>query len=480
METLEPWIDNELAGCRWPDRRLGKRARRLLAAMSQKPAATIPECCGDWSQTKAAYGFFDHPELNFEGLLEGHQRATWQRISQCDGPVLLIEDSSAMNYGGHPATTGLGPIGSNAQGAQGLWLHSALAMQAEGGVLGFVHARCWARDAQKSGQRHRRHSRELEDKESFRWVSSLRSMACEARQWAPAVPLIRITDREGDLWAVLVEAHQRQLAGQPIHVLMRSRHDRSVQTAAGHQDSLWASLSQAALAATKSLSLPARPASPGKAACQAREAVLQVRFSSVRVLATAQSTADAPGWVDCWAVEAIETQPPPGCDALHWRLLTTWPVHETAEALEALRYYALRWQIEVMHKVLKSGLGVERRALRTGQRLEAALALSLIIAWRIMSLMHGSRHQPDVPAAQLLEPDECLLLLALRQRGARAQRTDEAFTMRQAVEELGRLGGWLGRKRDAPPGIIVLWRGLQCLHAQIQGFNLARQLMGNR
>jgi hypothetical protein len=446
--------------------------------MSHKPAATIPECCGDWSQTKAAYGFFDHPGLHFDGLLQGHQQATWQRISQCAGPVLVVEDSSAINYGGHPATTGLGPIGSNAQGAQGLWLHSALAMQAEGSVLGFVHAQCWARDARKSGQRHRRHSRELEDKESFRWVSSLRGMACQARQCAPAVPLIRITDREGDLWAVLVEAHQHQLAGQPLHVLTRSRHDRSVQTTAGHEESLWSSLSQAAVAATRSLSLPARAASPGKAARKAREAMLQARFAAVRVLATAKNTANAPAWIDCWAVEAVETQPPKGCDALHWRLLTTWPVHGAKEALEVLRYYGLRWQIEVMHKVLKSGLGIERRALRTGQRLEAALALSLILAWRIMSLMHLSRHQPEVAAAQLLEPDECLLLQALLQQSKRAQSTDKALTMRQAVEEIGRLGGWLGRKSDAPPGIIVLWRGLENLRAQIQGFHLARQLYG--
>ena len=234
------------------------------------------------------------------------------------------------------------------------------------------------------------------------------------------------------------------------------------------------------MAATRSLSLPARPASPGKAARKAREAVLQARFAAVRVLATANSAANAPAWVDCWAVEAIETQPPKGCDALHWRLLTTWPVHGAEQALEVLRYYGLRWQIEVMHKVLKSGLGIERRALRTGQRLEAALALSLILAWRIMSLMRASRHQPEVAATQLLEPDECLLLEALRQQRKRAQSTDKALTMRQAVEEIGRLGGWLGRKSDAPPGIIVLWRGLENLRAQIQGFHLARQLMGNR
>ena len=481
--TLPLWIEEELAGCQWPDKRLGKRACKLLDAMSRQPQSTFPQCCGDAAQTKAAYRFFDHAELDFASLLEGHYQASWQRISQSADPVLLLEDSTAMNFEGRPATQGLGPIGTRADGAQGLWLHSTLAMSQEGCCLGFVHAQCWVRDATKAGRRHQRHQRELEDKESYRWVSSLHCIAQQARQRAAQVPLIRITDREGDLWAVLVEAHRRGQADEPLHVLMRSRHDRQVRASAGQpQGSLWTLLSQGACAATQSLALPARGAKEGKAARAARQAVLEVRYTAVHVLAATQSAKGDPAGVDCWAVEALETEPPAGCEPLHWRLLTTWPVRDAQQALEVLRWYSVRWQIEVMHKVLKSGLGIEQRALRTEERLEAVLALSLIVAWRIMNLMHAGRQERSRPASEVLERDECLLLQVIRQHKGRCKDSEsgEVLSARQAMEEIARLGGWLGRKRDPPPGIVVLWRGMQCLDAQLQGFQLAVRLMGNR
>lgn len=448
--------------------------------MSRQPQSSLPQCCGNAAQAKAAYRFFDHAELDFASLLQGHQQASWRRVGQSSDPKLIMEDSTAINFEGRPATEGLGPIGVRADGAQGLWLHSSLALSQDGCTLGLVHARCWVRDAAKAGQRHSRHQRALEDKESYRWVSSLRDMAPQAAQGAPNVPLIRITDREGDLWAVLVEAQQCLHAGQAFHVLTRSRHDRQVECLEAGSSSLWTALRQSRQVTDQCLAVPARSAREGKAASEAREARLQVRFCPVRVLAATQSQPDDPEAVDCWAVEALETDPAAGTEPLHWRLLTTWPVRDAATAQQVLRWYALRWQIEVMHKVLKSGLVIEQRALRTGERLEAVLALSLIVAWRIMSLMHLSRQQPQKPALEVLEADECLLLQLNRQNSRRATAQNTELNIQQATQELARLGGWLGRKRDAPPGVVVLWRGMQTLSAQLQGFHLAQKLMGNR
>ena len=57
--------------------------------------------------------------------------------------------------------------------------------------------------------------------------------------------------------------------------------------------------------------------------------------------------------------------PPKGTTPILWQLLTTLPVTSAAEALERVRWYAQRWQIEVLHKVLKSGCKVEQRQLET-------------------------------------------------------------------------------------------------------------------
>ncbi|MGH8020597.1 MAG: hypothetical protein ACREIA_20400, partial [Opitutaceae bacterium] len=42
---------------------------------------------------------------------------------------------------------------------------------------------------------------------------------------------------------------------------------------------------------------------------------------------------------------------------------------------------AQRWQIEVMHKVLKSGCRIEERQLESAARLKRALMVDLVVAW---------------------------------------------------------------------------------------------------
>ena len=367
-----------------------------------------------------------------------------------------------------------------------------LGLGSTGCCLGFVQAQCWARDTTKAGLRHQRHERVAEDKESHRWVSSLQKIAPQATHHSPCQKLIRIADREADLWEVLSETQRHLQAGGHLHVLTRSRHDRKVEVlttdalkkskSSKPSQSLWETLSQSSLAVRQKISLPARSARPGKQACAAREATLEVRYCAVRVQPARRSQETSQEAVDCWAVEALETEPPKDCEALHWRLLTTWPVKEKQTAVEVLQWYRQRWQIEVMHKVLKSGLGIEQRGLRTGARLEAVLALSMIVAWRIMSLMHLSRNEEHKqhPANEILEEEECAMLQMVREASHRKQAREQGLSVHEATEEIARLGGWLGRRRDPPPGIIVLWRGLQRLEAQLEGFRLARQLMGNR
>src|SRR5260221_13081649 len=98
-----------------------------------------------------------------------------------------------------------------------------------------------------------------------------------------------------------------------------------------------------------------------------------------------------------WAIEARETNPPKGTTPILWRLLTTLPVSSAAEAIEKVRWYSQRWQIEVIHKVLKSGCKVEQRQLQTAERLERVLSIDLVVAWRVLALCKAARELPDAP-----------------------------------------------------------------------------------
>ncbi len=165
--------------------------------------------------------------------------------------------------------------------------------------------------------------------------------------------------------------------------------------------------------------------------------------------------------VPVWAVYAHENNPPKGCKALSWMLLTTVPVNGLAEAVERVRWYTIRWKIEAYHKVLKSGCRTEDRQLKSRAQLEACLAIDMVVAWRIYYLTHRSRHEPHQPCSVNFEEHEWKALYFFVHRTP--QVPQKAPPLREAVRMVAQLGGFLGRKCDGEPGPQTLWRGLQRL-----------------
>jgi hypothetical protein len=174
--------------------------------------------------------------------------------------------------------------------------------------------------------------------------------------------------------------------------------------------------------------------------------------------------------VQLWAIEAREARHPKGVTPIVWHLLTTLPVNRVEEALQRVSWYAQRWQIEVIHKILKSGCKVEQRQLQTALRLERVLSLDLIVAWRILALCKAARELPDDPISHWLPSAQWQALWCHVH-----QRTDPpstAPTVYQAVRWIARLGGFLGRRGDGEPGTTTLWRGLEQLEAMTRMWRL--------
>ena len=163
-----------------------------------------------------------------------------------------------------------------------------------------------------------------------------------------------------------------------------------------------------------------------------------------------------------WAVWAQEINPPSGQKPICWCLLTTVPVRTLAEAIERIQWYVKRWTIEDFHRVLKSGCQVEARQLTTRERLQRALAIDMVIAWRIMDLNKAARLQPDSPADQWLSTDEWKALYCSVHQTR--DLPDQPPTIGEAVRWIAHLGGFLARKSDGHPGPMTLWRGLQRLN----------------
>lgn len=446
--TNTNWAGGEFAHAPLPDRRLVTRLTTIATEFAQHPTAPIPQACGSWGEAKAAYRFFDNDAVDPAAILAGHVQATIQRL-QLQPVVLCAQDTTRLNYSTHPNTQGLGPISNNRDKTIGLFLHSTLALSPAGQPLGILHARTWARRTfgRSSAQRNRLPRAE---KESQKWMESL--AACQqAAVDCPNTQLINVADREGDLYDLFAAALAPR-SGPRVQVLVRAQHNRQV---AHPQKYLWDYLASHSVSAQLQIQVPRKDGHPG------RLATLAIRFARVTLRPPCLKETQAP--LSLWAVEARELHPPQGAKAICWRLLTTLPVESALAAVEKVRWYAQRWQIEIIHKVLKSGCQIEQRQLETVARLQRVLAVDLIVAWRVLALCKASRETPEGLASDWLQAEEWRALWCYINQQTRAPSTPP--NLRQAVRWIAQLGGFLGRRSDGEPGPIVLWRGLQQLRA---------------
>ncbi len=342
-------------------------------------------------------------------------------------------------------------------------MHSLVAFTPQGVPLGVVDAQCWARDPARFGSRHRRKSKPMEEKESYKWVQSLRALQ-EAAVRTRQTRWVMIADREADVYE-LFEAARERVEGPSL--LVRANYDRNVVDGLG---SLYAQLGRARVAGEVAVQVPRRG---GR---RARTAMLTVRFGPMRLISPVRK--EPRGSLTVWAVEAREMHPPQGSSPIHWRLLSTLAVGTLAEAVEKLQWYCVRWGIEVFHKVLKSGCGVEEAQLQEAGRLKRYLAIQLVVAWRVMALMKLGREQPERAISEVFEEEQewrALQAVEYARPCYHGQKPPQRMpTLGEAMRWVARLGGHLGRKGDGPPGALTLAGGLERLYYISVGWKMAQ------
>ena len=426
----------ELGDARWT-----RRLIKLVEDLSTRPTGSIPLASGGWAETKAAYRLLDMEALDWRELLEVHTERTRERLQ--DQPVVLcLQDTTELDFTSQPGIVGLGRLSYAAQ--HGLYMHPTLVVTPEGVALGVIDAWMWAR--QPKGQ--------PDVKESTRWVEGY-TIVADLAERTPATRFVYVADREGDLRALMDAAAQR---AQAAEWLVRAQHHRK--TASG--DKLWSRVEKTDPLEEVEFMLPA---APGRAA-------RRVRQTLYRDTVTLPALRKAAPEVTVTAILAREEQPPAGEKPIVWRLLT----HRTAETLEAvvelIDWHRRRWLVEIFFRILKSGCRVEALQLGTLERLERALVIYLIIAWRILHLVTWGRECPDLPCEVVFDPEEWQAAWIVVHR---TPPPDTPPPLGSMVRIIAGFGGFLERKGDGHPGPKALWEGLLQLHAFAIGIAAAKQ-----
>ena len=171
-----------------------------------------------------------------------------------------------------------------------------------------------------------------------------------------------------------------------------------------------------------------------------------------------------------------------GHEPIEWLLLTNTLVSNFEDALRVVEWYCCRWQIEVFHKIIKSGCRVEDCLLQTADRLKNYIALMSVIAWRLHWLTYINRTEPDLPCTAILATVEWQALYMRIHKTTKFPKVPPST--HHAIRWIAQLGGFLGRKSDGEPGVTAIWRGWQRLQDLADTWAIVvhdrTRLVGNR
>ena len=385
------WMERETSACEFADIRLTRRFQELLAQIGDTVGESIPMACQDWANTKAAYRFLSNDRVDERDILEGHFQATRERFSQSADSILILHDTTEFAFRRRD-TEAIGithrtPTGRQTCGrpiyhtACGILMHSSLAVTTDGLPLGLTAVKFWNRKKFKGCDALKRKMNPtrvpIEKKESVRWLDNLKQ---STERLGTPDRLIHIGNRESDIYELFC-------TGEEIgtHFLIRTCVDRL----AGDGDhTVAADMAKARVRGRYRIQLQRDNSKP-------ETVELEIKYERLQLLPPIGKQKQYPP-LQLTILHAQERGQPKSRKKIDWKLITDLPIRSLRDAVEKLKWYALRWKIEVFHKVLKSGCKAEDRNLRTAERLVNLIAIFCIVSWRIFWMTMLNRTNPHL------------------------------------------------------------------------------------
>ena len=481
------WIEQEFSSCDLGDQRLENRLKKILSRISQDPSKSMSSALRGFAEVVACRRFLDNEAVSQSQLLAPHREASLERIKQ-HPKVLFIQDTTELDFTTKKKLQGAGPLSSPHR--RGFFAHNELVVSPERLPLGLWETSIEARLDQEHGKASQRKEKPIEQKETYRWLEGYRH-GCDLAPLVPGTEVIVCADREADIYEIFAEWKTRLANGQPAASwLIRSKTDRCLEPFEEEEEEqvepskeqaqkpasqkIQQRLEESPVLGTVRFTVTAKEqfkkvegGSRKKVSRSRREATQEIRAIQVQLKAPRRKDRRLPA-VQIWVVQAKEIDPPVGEEPIHWTLLTSLEVTDYEQARAVIDLYLCRWEIEVFHRVLKTGCRVEELQVHS-PRIKLALLLYMIVAWRVLYVMHLGRQCPDLPCSVVFEEDEWQSTWVIIKGGSPPQSPP---TLNEMIRMVASFGGFLGRKRDGQPGPQTLWIGL----SRVQDFALCWQL----
>ncbi len=399
------------------------------------------------------------------------EELTQRTKALCKGRIVLaIQDTSEVNLTEHSrrlkADSGIGRT-DYAKGCIGFKLHPTLVVDAKTlHPLGFSSLALWHRPLDLEDRYKRKYQRQkIEDKESYKWIRSSNESK-EVLQDAEKVIIIQ--DREGDIYDQL-----SQIPDEKHHLLIRSKANRILMD--GGQ--LWNELGRQNNAGTYQIAV----AGDKRKHVARRIANIEVRFLHTSIKKSCSAIGNTTKEVKLYAIEAREVNTTEKNPIL-WRLITTYPVIDFESACQIILWYACRWLIEQVFRLLKKqGFDIESSELEEGWAIRklCVLMLSSILKIIQMKLAYDSEEEGQNIEEVFTQPEqECLKELNNRLEG-KTDKLKNPYSRHQlkwATWIIGRLAGWKGYTSQRTIGVITLKNGFDKFYLIYEGWTMARDV----
>ncbi len=153
------------------DKRRTKRLVDLVDQMCARPGGTLPQKFRSPRDLQAFYRLMNKPEVTHASMLTPHRQATLENIDRMADPVLVLHDTTELDYTKHESLEDLGQIGCGTR--KGYITHNSLAIHSvTREPIGLLNQILHRRESvSKSETRAERSKRET--RESLLWLKGV-------------------------------------------------------------------------------------------------------------------------------------------------------------------------------------------------------------------------------------------------------------------------------------------------------------------
>ena len=447
LTNSKDFIRNEFTNVQLGDERLSKRLVKIVETVNNAPLLSLPTMTdSEKSQLKGIYRFFQNTKVSEDKILQTHYVNTVERMESYKGKILLLNDSCFVR----PAKKMDGLLTRGKGKENCVRVHYCLAISEDGKHLfGILDFHVLTDPISKKYP-------DLRD-ESDIWLKTAEN--CLNHIYGASIRgekllsrCLFIADREGDEFELM-----KFLSENGLGFIIRSQYNRKVEFE-GKQSKLLEVLKGAE-----------EHGSPYNVSTKKQNTICTVSVqrsvvNNISVIDPSTYTKASPLLLNMVVVREKDNNE----DPLEWRLWTTEDVDTIDSSEFVVTAYTHRWKIEEVNKGAKTGVRIEKRQFTDVNHLIPFLAMSFVIAWRIVALRTVAEISPDEKIEEAFEENEIEYL-----KSAGKEKKMKMSTVQDAISYIARLGGFL--RTYERPGWQILWQGWMRFYERVEGFKLAKR-----